>query len=131
MKNNILSQLGFTYKTIEEISEYQTNYIDVVIPEKYKHQVISALKLMLEHNELFVLESRETNFSSNGLSEKDVDEIINQVEQQIETDINSQYRFVIEKIVDDENTVQVTWLNLCLYLKGHSGRCYYFVTHIN
>jgi hypothetical protein len=131
MKNNILSQLGFTYKTIEEISEYQTNYIDVVIPEKYKHQVISALKLMLEHNELFVLESRETNFSSNGLSEKDVDEIINQVEQQIETDINSQYRFVIEKIVDDENTVQVTWLNLCLYLKGRSGRCYYFVTHIN
>ena len=88
MKNNILSQLGFTYKTIEEISEYQTNYIDVVIPEKYKHQVISALKLMLEHNELFVLESRETNFSSNGLSEKDVDEIINQVEQQIETDSN-------------------------------------------
>ena len=131
MKNNILSQLCFTYKTIEEISEYQTNYIDVVIPEKYKHQVISALKLMLEHNELFVLESRETNFSSNGLSEKDVDEIINQVEQQIETDINSQYRFVIEKIVDDENTVQVTWLNLCLYLKGRSERCYYFVTHIN
>ena len=130
MKNNILSQLGFTYKTIEEISEYQTNYIDVVIPEKYKHQVISALKLMLEHNELFVLESRETNFSSNGLK-KDVDEIINQVEQQIETDINSQYRFVIEKIVDDENTVQVTSLNLCLYLKFRGSRCYCFVTHIN
>lgn len=131
MKNNILSQLGFTYKTIEEISDYQTNYIDVVIPEKYKHQVISALKLMLEHNELSVLENRETNFSSNGLSEKDVDEIINQVEQQIETDINSQYRFVIEKIVDDENTVQVTSLNLCLYLKFRGNRCYYFVTHIN
>lgn len=126
MKNNILSQLGFTYKTIEEISQYQTNYIDVVIPEKYQQKVISALNLMLEYNELLMLES---TFNSNRLSAKDVDKIVKQVEQQIETDINSHYRFVIEKIVNDEN--QVTWLNLCLYLKGRSGRCYYFVTHIN
>lgn len=126
MKNNILSQLGFTYKTIEEISQYQTNYIDVVIPEKYQQKVISALNLMLEDNELLMLES---SFNSNRLSAKDVDKIVKQVEQQIETDINSHYRFVIEKIVNDEN--QVTWLNLCLYLKGRSRRCYYFVTHIN
>lgn len=128
MKNNILSQLGFTYKTIEEISQYQTNYIDVVIPEKYQQKVISALNLMLEDNELLMLES---SFNSNRLSAKDVDKIVKQVEQQIETDINSQYRFVIEKVVNDENVFQVTWLNLCLYLKGRSRRCYYFVTHIN
>lgn len=126
MKNNILSQLGFTYKTIEEISQYQTNYIDVVIPEKYQQKVISALNLMLEDNELLMLES---SFNSNRLSAKDVDKIVKQVEQQIETDINSHYRFVIEKIVNDEN--QVTCLNLCLYLKGRSSHCYYFVTHIN
>lgn len=128
MKNNILSQLGFTYKTIEEISQYQTNYIDVVIPEKYQQKIISALNLMLEDNELLMLES---SFNSNRLSAKDVDKIVKQVEQQIETDINSHYRFVIEKIVNDENAVQVTCLNLCLYLKGRSSRCYYFVTHIN
>lgn len=126
MKNNILSQLGFTYKTIEEISQYQTNYIDVVIPEKYQQKVISALNLMLEDNELLMLES---SFNSNRLSAKDVDKIVKQVEQQIETDINSQYRFVIEKIVNDDN--QIIWLNLCLYLKVRSRRCYYFVTHIN
>lgn len=126
MKNNILSQLGFTYKTIEEISQYQTNYIDVVIPEKYQQKIISALNLMLEDNELLMLES---SFNSNRLSAKDVDKIVKQVEQQIETDINSHYRFVIEKIVNDEN--QVTCLNLCLYLKGRSSHCYYFVTHIN
>lgn len=126
MKNNILSQLGFTYKTIEEISQYQTNYIDVVIPEKYQQKVISSLNLMLEDNELLMLES---SFNFNGLSSKDVAKIVKQVEQQIETDINSQYRFVIEKIVNDEN--QVTLLNLCLYLKGRSSHCYYFVTHIN
>ena len=128
MKNNILSQLGFTYKTIEEISSYQTNYIDVVIPEKYQQNVISALNLMLEDNELLMLES---SFNANELNAKDIAEIIKQVEQQIETDINSQYRFVIEKIVNDEN--QVTGLNLCLYLKerGRSSHCYYFVTHIN
>lgn len=129
MKNNILSQLGLTYKTIEEISSYQTNYIDVVIPEKYQQKVISALNLMLEDNEL--LSNISSSLSSNRLSAKDVDKIVKQVEQQIETDINSQYRFVIEKIVNDENAVQVTWLNLCLYLKGRSRRCYYFVTHIN
>ena len=126
MKNNILSQLGFTYKTIEEISSYQTNYIDVVIPEKYQQKVISALNLMLEDNELLMLES---SFNANELNTKDIAEIIKQVEQQIETDINSQYRFVIEKIVNVDN--QIIWLNLCLYLKGRSGRCYYFVTHIN
>ena len=126
MKNNILSQLGFTYKTIEEISSYQTNYIDVVIPEKYQQKVISALNLMLEYNELLMLES---SFNANELNSKDIAEIIKQVEQQIETDINSQYRFVIEKIVNDDN--QIIWLNLCLYLKGRSRRCYYFVTHIN
>ena len=128
MKNNILSQLGFTYKTIEEISSYQTNYIDVVIPEKYQQKVISALNLMIEDNELLMLES---SFNSNRLSAKDVDKIVKQIEQQIETDFNSQYRFVIEKIVNDENAVQVIWLNLCLYLKGRSSHCYYFVTHIN
>ena len=126
MENNILSQLGFTYKTIEEISQYQTNYIDVVIPEKYQQKVISELNLMLEDNELLMLES---SFNSNRLNAKDVDKIVKQVEQQIETDINSQYRFVIEKIVNDDN--QIIWLNLCLYLKGRSRRCYYFVTHIN
>ena len=126
MKNNILSQLGFTYKTIEEISSYQTNYIDVVIPEKYQQKVISALNLMLEDNELLMLES---SFNANELNTKDIAEIIKQVEQQIETDINSQYRFVIEKIVNVDN--QIIWLNLCLYLKGRSGRGYYFVTHIN
>lgn len=60
MKNNIFSQLGFAYKTIEEISQYQTNYIDVVIPEKYQQKVISELNLMLEDNELLMLESSLT-----------------------------------------------------------------------
>ena len=81
---------------------------------------------MLEDIELLMLES---SFNPNRLSAKDVDKIVKQVEQQIETDINSQYRFVIEKIVNDDN--QIIWLNLCLYLKGRSRRCYYFVTHIN